>query len=224
MSNKEIDRRIFIKTGLVSVAGLSYFPLFKTLEKYLRDTCQEPVLIHVSGVLLVDSSRCTGCCRCELACTEFNFGKAHPFISRIKIRRNLNYGSAGIWYSQWMNTGKADQGRIIPETCKQCPHPVPCVLSCPEHAITAHPETGARYMNQEKCTGCGVCVLSCTWAMPSIDPETGKAVICDLCGGKPECVEACPTGALKLVSWRDLTKDTAIRRTGASINCAECHK
>jgi len=224
MIDKEIDRRFFLKAGIISVAGLSYVPLFKTLESYTQVTGQEPVLINAKGVLLSDPTRCTGCCRCELACTEFNFGKAHPLISRIKVRRNLNYGSNGPWYSQWMNLGKADQGRIMPETCKQCPHPVPCVLSCPEGAIIAHPETRARYVNAEKCTGCGICVEACPWEMPTVDPETGKAVTCDLCGGKPECVETCPTGALRFINWRDLTKEGMMRSGGALINCKECHK
>ena len=220
----KMDRRNFFKAGLVSAAGLSYLPLLKSLESYLRMTGQEPLVINAKGVLITDPTRCTGCCRCELACTEFNFGKAHPQISRIKIRRNLNYGSLGLWYGQLMNVGKADQGRIIAETCKQCPHPVPCVLSCPEGAIIAHPESRARFVNWDKCTGCGVCIEACPWDMPAIDPETGKAVTCDLCGGEPECVNTCPTGALRFIKWRDLTKETPVRQAGAAISCKECHE
>jgi Fe-S-cluster-containing dehydrogenase component len=219
MTNKEIDRRNFLITGVISLTGLSCLPLLKTIEASAK-----PILMNAKGVLLADPSRCTGCGRCELACTEFNFGKAHPLVARIKIRRNLNYGPNGPWYGQWMNLGKADQGRIIQETCKQCAHPVPCALSCPEDAILPHPETGARYVDTKICSGCGVCVKACPWEMPTIDPDTGKAVKCDLCGGTPECVDACPTGALRFVNWRDLTNESPMRRTGAIVNCKDCHQ
>jgi ferredoxin len=41
--------------------------------------------------------------------------------------------------------------------------------------------------------------------MIGIDPDLQKSVKCDLCGGLPLCVDACPTGALELFSREDRT-------------------
>ena len=47
--------------------------------------------------------------------------------------------------------------------------------------------------------------------MTTFDEETKKAQKCHLCNGDPECVKACPTGALRYVPWEDLTKDIPAR-------------
>jgi Fe-S-cluster-containing dehydrogenase component len=56
--------------------------------------------------------------------------------------------------------------------------------------------TGAVKADFEKCTGCGICVHVCPYGAASRDPETHKALICDLCDGDPECAKICPEGAL----------------------------
>jgi Fe-S-cluster-containing hydrogenase component 2 len=58
-----------------------------------------------------------------------------------------------------------------------------------------------------------MCITACPFGVISLHPEKHVAIKCDLCGGDPECVKHCPTGALKyLPASRDgLTK----RRAGA---------
>jgi len=46
------------------------------------------------------------------------------------------------------------------------------------------------------CIGCGACVDACPFGIAILHPETGTAIICDLCGGDPACVERCATGAI----------------------------
>lgn len=68
--------------------------------------------------------------------------------------------------------------------------------------------------------------------MTFFDEEAKKATKCHLCGGNPECVQACPAGALRYVPWSDLTE--AIPEThvvpayiavpvGVQESCAVCH-
>ena len=107
------------------------------------------------GIVIADPATCVGCGRCELACTEFNDGRAAPTLSRIKVDRNANFGpdarfawreGRGLWGS----------GLVVQDLCKQCPHPVPCADICPEDAIVTAPSTGARMVDVEKCTGCKI--------------------------------------------------------------------
>jgi Fe-S-cluster-containing hydrogenase component 2 len=122
--------------------------------------------------------------------------------------------------------------RLIGETCLQCQHPVPCMTACPNGAIEVVPPINARVINTSKCKGCKTCLKACSWAMTSFDEETQKATKCDLCGGDPQCVKICPSGALTYVPWRDRSRDTPVRQavpayitlpSGTAQTCDDCH-
>jgi Fe-S-cluster-containing hydrogenase component 2 len=107
---------------------------------------------------------------------------------------------------------------------------VPCATACPNQAIVMDAKTGARVVDQGKCRGCRICLRACPWEMISFDESSAKAVKCFLCNGKPECVEACPTGALRFVAWHDLTKSIPVRQAVLPIaqdyrtaGCGDCH-
>lgn len=84
----------------------------------------------------------------------------------------------------------------VPLFCMHCsPDKAPCLLNCPEGAIEYL--GGAITINQEKCIGCGVCRDVCP--IGAINMDNNHAKKCDLCINKDtqQCVEVCPTGALK---------------------------
>ena len=57
----------------------------------------------------------------------------------------MNFGPTGAGINGYFGgQGIYGNGKVIAETCKQCPHPVPCAEACPQGAIKAHPVTGAR--------------------------------------------------------------------------------
>ncbi|MDW7674253.1 MAG: 4Fe-4S dicluster domain-containing protein, partial [Bacillota bacterium] len=189
------------------------------------------ILQGAKGVVMADPTRCTGCKRCEIACTNIQDGKTHPYVSRIKVSRNYNFGPQGAYMGMWRTEGQYGNFRIIPETCKQCKHPVPCAIACPQKAISADSQTGARVVDEAKCVGCGMCASTCPWYMITVDPDKRKASKCNLCSGDPACVNACPTRALVLIPWKDFRRDTPIRNynsslpTGAAFDesCGSCH-
>jgi Fe-S-cluster-containing hydrogenase component 2 len=74
-----------------------------------------------------------------------------------------------------------------------------CVDSCPKGAIGRNRKTGAVVVDEEKCSGCGLCVLSCPLGILKVDRVTHVAIKCDLCGGDPECVKRCPEKALQFI-------------------------
>jgi Fe-S-cluster-containing dehydrogenase component len=223
--NPLCTRRQTLIWGGSTIIGLS------ALKPLFAGDGDQPLFImeKAQGMIIADPVLCVGCGRCELACTEFNDGRAAPSQSRIKVDRNLNFGPQGatVWREGHGNLG---DGLIVQDLCRQCPHPVPCANICPEHAIMVSPGTRARVIDPAKCTGCRICLQACPWEMISFDPDTRKATKCHLCQGKPKCVEACPAGSLRYVPWQDLTGKIPRRNLNATLiptqraaGCQECH-
>jgi heterodisulfide reductase subunit A len=52
------------------------------------------------------------------------------------------------------------------------------------------------YVNERRCSGCGLCVTACPYHAREIDEVTGKArVLVDVCSGCGTCAVVCPNGA-----------------------------
>jgi carbon-monoxide dehydrogenase iron sulfur subunit len=117
---------------------------------------------------------CSGCRRCEIACSLFHEGRIWPEASRIRVFMLV-------------------PGAEVPHFCAQC-HDHPCVESCPVGALSVSEETGAILVDRDACTSCGICIDACPGRIPHIHPAKNYALICDLCGGDPECVKVCNEG------------------------------
>ncbi len=83
-------------------------------------------------------------------------------------------------------------------TCIQCSQPA-CSEVCPTGAIRKSDTDGIVRIAREKCVGCGLCMLACPYGGIYYDVNREKSTKCDLCGGEPECVGACPYGVLSLL-------------------------
>jgi Fe-S-cluster-containing dehydrogenase component len=221
-----LSRRQFLRATGLSVVALS------AMSPLLARGSATPLIIvdQAEGLVIADPTRCVGCRRCELACTEFNDGEAKPSMARVKVARNLNFGPMGTPANQG-NHGNWGGGLIVQDMCKQCPHPVPCADACPNDAIVAKPPLNARVVDQEKCVGCRMCQRACPWDMISFDESRNKATKCTLCEGRPKCVEACPAEALRYVKWRDVTREVpprvkpiAVMPPEKAAACIDCHR
>ncbi len=223
--NPFCSRRQFLKVSGVSIIGMS------VLGPVLARGTTKPLIImeKAQGIVVADPIKCVGCGRCELACTEFNDGKAAPTLSRIKVERNLNFGPKNMLAFR-QGQGNWGNGLVVQDFCLQCPHPVPCADACPEDAIVVSPTGNVRVVDPNKCNGCRICLKACPWEMISFDPDSRKATKCFLCNGRPKCVEACPAESLSYVPWRDLTSKVPLRIATAAViplrkdvACQECH-
>jgi Fe-S-cluster-containing dehydrogenase component len=219
-------RRGFIKIALSAGAALPVYEVWSALAP----APLEIILENAKGMLVTDSTRCVGCKLCELACTEYNEGLSQPTLARVKISRNYNFGPRG--QQAGFNRGMGEYGnlRLVQDVCLQCPHPVPCATACPFHAIVLDQKTGARIVDPDKCRGCKTCQRACPWEMTTFNKAAGKASKCFLCNGTPECVAVCPTGALRFVSWSNLTNAVPVRQAilplgtdYQSAGCSSCH-
>ncbi len=121
-----------------------------------------------------ENLRCSGCKRCEVACSLYHEGLVWPEASRVRVFMLV-------------------PGTEMPHLCAQC-HDYPCVASCPVDALSVDPKTAAVLVDKEKCIHCGKCIDGCPGKIPHLHPKEGHALICDLCGGDPECVKACHQG------------------------------
>ncbi|MGB9790969.1 MAG: 4Fe-4S dicluster domain-containing protein [Thermacetogeniaceae bacterium] len=124
-------------------------------------------------VIVIDPEKCAGCHSCEMACSMKHFQKNHPNYSRIRIQEFRE-----------VNT-------FIPITCQACADAA-CIKVCPMGA-RVRLASGAVVTNEDACIGCRACIYVCPYGAPVINPENGKTMTCDLCGGEetPWCVRAC---------------------------------
>ena len=130
-------------------------------------------------VLRITPQRCTGCMRCEIACSYEQSGVFQPAKSVIRISPFEAHTS------------------YAPYTCTQCDEAW-CMVACPVNAITISP-VGAKVILNDLCVGCKLCTIACPYGTVFYDPDTDKATKCNLCAGAPACVSACPTQAIEYV-------------------------
>ena len=58
--------------------------------------------------------------------------------------------------------------------------------------------TGARVIDEQACTGCEMCIEACPFDVAFFSNDRNVALKCNFCGGDPQCVRLCPTGAITL--------------------------
>jgi len=150
--------------------------------------------------LLIDLERCIGCKSCEAACKqEHGLGPAE--------RRNRVVWQQG--------SGPTPELTFLPIMCQHCARPA-CLRACPVNpkAISKAADTGVVSVDEERCTGCGECVLACPYGAMGFDPVGQHAVKCDLCeerrreGRSTACAEVCPGLAIRLGERETLRTDS----------------
>jgi len=147
-------------------------------------------LQQAAGRIVHDQELCAGCRTCMAVCSLIHSGAVSPELSGIQI----------MWFPR-------EGGMVDSNICWQCKSPE-CLAVCEPEALHIDKKTGARVIDQEKCTGCRLCQEACPYKTSDpryygdglspirYDAERNVCFMCDLCGGDPQCVKFCPMEAL----------------------------
>ncbi len=205
------SRRDFFKTAAVlgtAAAGLTSKPTKAAPKEILSEDRM--------GVL-VDTTVCIGCRKCEWACkTAHNLPTAslesYDDKSVFKQMRRPDDKALTV-----VNEYPAKLGELYPTTvkvqCMHCDHPA-CVSACIVGAFSKQ-ENGSVIWDTDRCIGCRYCMVACPFQVPAfeyekaINPQIKK---CDFCfertkvGKLPACVDICPVEALTYGKREELVK------------------
>jgi len=153
--------------------------------------------------IFVDYDLCLGCKTCELRCG----------IERSSVSKNLFTAlredippKPRIWV-EW--TGE----KSVAVQCRHC-EDAPCVEVCPTGASKRDDVTGTTFIDDARCMGCLMCIMSCPYGVVRIVSERRVCIKCDACYQmeKPYCVDSCPTGALMHMDEEGFNRYLAVRR------------
>jgi anaerobic selenocysteine-containing dehydrogenase/Fe-S-cluster-containing dehydrogenase component len=137
--------------------------------------------------LMIDLERCTGCKSCEAACKQEH--RLGPGEQRNKVVWSSGIGEPSLAF--------------LSLSCQHCERPA-CLRACPVNprAIVKDAVSGVVSVREDRCTGCGECVIACPYSAMGYDAVGHHAVKCDLCserraqGETTACASVCPAKAI----------------------------
>lgn len=160
----------------------------------------------MAKAILFDSTKCTACRGCQVACKQWNNLEAEETTNTGTLENPPDLSSR-TWLKMRFNEVE-DDGKLAwlftRQACMHCTE-AGCVKVCPTKAVYHH-DLGFVAYNKEICSGCGYCVDACPFNVPRMQGSslTGKKKMdkCLFCidrvtnGLEPACVKTCLSGAL----------------------------
>ncbi|MBT5229342.1 MAG: 4Fe-4S dicluster domain-containing protein, partial [Methylococcales bacterium] len=184
----------------------------KFTEAAFLEWAVEQRFINGTKTMVINLDKCVRCDDCVRACAASHEG-------------NPRFVRHGRIHDHWM----------VANSCQHCNDPV-CMIGCPTGAIHRNQQAGVVVINDDTCIGCGACVAACPYenirkveikdskGKRMLDPVTlqpiEKSTKCDFCyqhPGGPNCVKACPHGALSRIDFRSRFNSAGNRGPEAKV-------
>ena len=173
--------------------------------------------------ILVDTSKCTACRGCQVACKQWN-GLPATKTKQVGTYQNPQDLSAQTWKLVRFSEGAKDNGKpywyFFTEQCRHCLEP-PCmdtIAGYVDGGAVRDQATGAVLFTQKSKQAPFEDVRnSCPYNIPRQDQKTKVLAKCTMCLDRitnnriPACVLSCPTGAMTF-GERDAILERAQKR------------
>jgi len=203
------DRRTFLKIGLAAAGTVT--------SRAVMASRPDVTVDHVG--VLVDTTLCIGCRKCEEACNRANQlpRPDRPFNDTTVLRAERRPTSAAFTivnaYPGSPSLDQTDEAfTFVKAQCMHCLDPA-CVSACIVGALGKR-DDGVVVYDPSVCIGCRYCFLACPFEIlayeygEALTPRVGK---CEFCVGtergpaaNPACAAACPTESLVFGRRADL--------------------
>ena len=231
--NRKVNRRTLLKLGLAASAGTA-------TSAMAAGGPQAPQAAEVRSEdtvgVLVDTTLCIGCRKCEEACNRRNHlpRTAESFSDRDVLRSFRRPSETAFTViNQFPGSPSPDQAGVaqtyVKAQCMHCLYPS-CVSACIVGALTRAAD-GAVIYNPTICIGCRYCQIACPFEVPAYEfhePLTPRVRKCEFCtnraqgtGANPACAASCPTEALvfgRRAELLDMAKSRIKRRPDRYID------
>ncbi|MFI3271580.1 MAG: 4Fe-4S dicluster domain-containing protein [Pseudomonadota bacterium] len=174
----------------------------------------------MAKAFLVDTTRCTACRGCQMACKDWH-GLPANMTKQTGTHQNppdMNINNYKIVrFFEHLSEDNRVIWNFFPDQCRHCEMP-PCVDAANdvlEGSMYKDEETGAILVNQELFSqiseedGEGIS-YSCPYSVPHYDAAKKTIAKCNMCidrveaGMPPACVRVCPTGAMQFGEREDI--------------------
>ena len=202
----EIPRRNFLKTAsaITAAACASNF-VFPTIS------AQANSVDKVS--MLIDTSKCTGCRSCMVACNKWNGLPLDVNRFHVTEEGRPRFSSTrwvDVVFNRYNGDGRSTQENWLYTrfSCMHCTDAA-CIKVCPVGAIE-HSDLGTVDINPRRCIGCNYCIANCTFNVIGFDRARNIARKCTLCSDRlvqgmiPACAQACLPGAITFGARNDI--------------------
>ena len=160
---------------------------------------------------LIDTTRCTACRGCQLACKEWHDLPANETKQRGTHQNPPDLNPNNLKIVRFRERMKSD-GTVVwnffPDQCRHCLTPIckdvadmavpGAIIKDAKTGIVLATEKSAQLSPQDA----QAVIDACPYNIPRLDPKTKRLTKCDMCvdrvtaGMLPICVKTCPTGTM----------------------------